>query len=149
MLSKREYEESNGKNSTQAKTLTNNGNNWWMNQNEDIKEDKKEKWTAMEHNGVYFPENYIKQNIDVLYDNKKVKLSTFQEELATYWTQTLGTDWLKNPYYKINFVKLFLETFKKRPLKFLNKNKKTLEMIDFESGPNVGDIPFDGKILFN
>lgn len=117
MLTKRDEFHNDKAESTRAYT-TSLGNNWWAQENGHLKQGSKEKWSTMEHNGVSFPENYSKHNAPVLYRGKRIKVSSFQEELATYWTQTLGTDWLKNPYYRQNFSKLFLGTFDKKPLEF-------------------------------
>lgn len=130
LLEKRDSYDKEKPESTKAATVTAHGNNWWAMSKHHMKTDPKEKWITMEHNGVSFPENYKKHNAPLLYDGKTILISTFQEELATYWTQTLGTDWLKNPYYTKNFSNLFIKTFSDRPLKF-----KSEEGIDIS--PNI------------
>ena len=42
--------------------------------------------------------------------------------MASYWSQTIGTDWEQKPQYVNNFKKMFLDTF---------KEKLTFEKFDF------------------
>jgi hypothetical protein len=123
MLGKRSDFDKDKPESTKAQTINSYGNNWWVKEKEGKTVESKEKWNTMEHNGVSFPENYKKHNAPIFYMGKQIEVSTFQEELATYWTQTLGTDWLKNPYYKKNFSNLFLKTFTERPIQFVSDDE--------------------------
>ena len=135
MLNKRSNYDKEGIESTKAATVSAHGNNWWAVKAQYTKVDSKEKWTTMEHNGVSFPDNYKKHNASLLYNGKKILVSTFQEELATYWTQTLGTDWLKNPYYTKNFSSLFLKTFIDKPIKFKTE-KDSYKLSEIERKSN-------------
>jgi DNA topoisomerase-1 len=125
MLGKRSSFEKEKPESTKAQTMNSYGNNWWIRDKDTNGTESKVKWNTMEHNGVSFPENYKKHNAPIYYMGKQIEVSKFQEELATYWTQTLGTDWLKNSYYKKNFSKIFLKTFVEKPLKFVNEDDST------------------------
>lgn len=129
MLGKRSQPDKGRPDSTRAPTTMSQGNNWWQIDQKKISAESKEKWVTMEHNGVSFPEDYQKHNAPIKYDKRRIEVSTFQEELATYWTQTLGTDWLKNPYYKKNFKKLFLNTFKEKPLRFKGDDKESSRIV--------------------
>ena len=119
MLGKRSSSKAELAPSTKAPTQGTQSNNWWQKESFKTATNSKEKWQLMEHNGVYFPEDYQRHDAAVEYQGRRVKLSDFQEELATYWTQTLGTDWLKNSYYKKNFVRIFMGALEKEPLKWL------------------------------
>lgn len=69
------------------------------------------KWTFLEHNGVIFPDSFAPATLKVKYDGKDVELNPFQEEVAIYWTQTLGTEWETKKFYRDNFVKQFVDSF--------------------------------------
>lgn len=90
---------------------------------EDPQDDKK--WDYFEHNGVYFPENWIRHNVPILYKNAKRTLDAHQEEIATYWAQTLGSEWENKPFYVKNFSKMFIESFE-------NENEKIKEHLNFK-----------------
>ena len=99
-------------------------NKWW--ENEDLNEESAIKWKYLEHHGVTFPDFYSPHNVSPLYNSKKVSLNRYQEEMATYWAQTLGTDWeQKNDAYKKNFRENFLKTFDK------NSEYKDFDKFDF------------------
>lgn len=72
---------------------------------EEEEEDDEIKWRYLEHHGVLFPDYWNKHNVRVIYDGKPMELSLFQEEMATYWAQTLGSDWEHKPTYRENFSK--------------------------------------------
>lgn len=82
---------------------------WW--ELESI--DENIKWKYLEHKGVTFPPFYKPQKFTIYYDNKPIKLNPLQEEMAYYWSQTIGSDWETKEHYKLNFEKAFLKTFDK------------------------------------
>ncbi|EAS05059.2 DNA topoisomerase I (macronuclear) [Tetrahymena thermophila SB210] len=83
------------------------------------------KWKYLEHHGVLFPDYWQKHNVRPRYDGKPIDLNLLQEEMATYWSQTLGTDWEHKPKYRENFSKQFLDTFGK------DKGKYDFDKFDF------------------
>lgn len=83
---------------------------WWESSNGN-KEGEKDKWAFLEHNGVIFPENFATSSLTVSYNGKAVALDSYQEEIAVYWTQTIGTEWETKKYYRDNFIKIFMDSF--------------------------------------
>ncbi|EGR32433.1 hypothetical protein IMG5_083110 [Ichthyophthirius multifiliis] len=98
----------------------NNNNNHNNNQSDEEEQDDENdiKWKYLEHHGVLFPDYWKKHNIKIMYDNKPIDLTLYQEEMATYWSQTLGTDWENKPCYRDNFSKQFLTTFSEKNMDF-------------------------------
>ena len=82
-------------------------NKWW----EKEESQDEQKWNYLEHHGVLFPALYTKHQVRPLYEGKPVDLTAQQEEMASYWAQTIGTDWETKPQYIQNFSKMFLDTF--------------------------------------
>lgn len=80
---------------------------WW--ELESI--DENIKWKYLEHKGVTFPPFYKPQKFNVYYEGKPLKLSPLQEEMAYYWSQTIGSDWETKDHYVKNFEREFLKTF--------------------------------------
>lgn len=70
-------------------------------------------WQYLEHPGICFPPNYIPHNIPLKYDNKEVKLTPEQEEMATFYA-AMPEDGpqLGNPKTRPVFQKNFFEDFK-------------------------------------
>jgi len=91
---------------TDEATLT---SKWW--EKESV--DEEVKWQYLEHKGVIFPPFYKPQKFKVTYNGNPVELSPYQEEMAYYWSQTIGTDWETKEHYKKNFEREFLKTFDK------------------------------------
>jgi len=69
------------------------------------------KWDYLEHHGVLFAEPWQCHHVSPLYNGEKVELTAFQEELATYWAQTIGSEWEKNAKYLSNFLFEFQKAF--------------------------------------
>lgn len=82
---------------------------WWENSSVD----DNIKWNYLEHKGVTFPPFYKPQKYTVYYEGKPVKLTPLQEEMAYYWSQTIGSDWETKEHYVKNFEKQFLGSFEK------------------------------------
>ena len=82
----------------------------------------KAKWTTFEHNGVLFPDPYIKHDIPLIYDGKKITLKNDSEEYATIYSKFLDTEYINS----IKFNKNFFKDWKK----ILIKDGHT-EIIDF------------------
>lgn len=70
-------------------------------------------WRKLEHNGVMFPPEYIRHNIPLLYDEKPVKLTSVQEEIASFYAAMpldgpqLGGDAKTVKIFNKNFFKDF------------------------------------------
>lgn len=103
-------------NSTPKKTKPNeNGattSKWW--EKEPDSDEDEVKWNYLEHKGVIFPPFYEFKNFKVLYKGERITLTKAQEEMAYYWSQTIGSDWETKETYVNNFSKLFLSTFDKK-----------------------------------
>ena len=83
-------------------------NKWWMDENPE-KGDTEIKWDYLEHNGVLFPPFYKPHKVRINHKGDAVALNKEEEELATYWSQTIGTEWERKPIYRTNFSKNFLK----------------------------------------
>jgi DNA topoisomerase-1 len=68
-------------------------------------------WEYLEHNGVFFPPLWVPHLTPVIFRGEKVSLTPAQEEMATYWAQTIGTDWETKPFYLKNFSEAWLASF--------------------------------------
>lgn len=60
-------------------------------------------WTTLRHAGVMFPPEYVPHNVQVVYNNKPVKLTAPQEELATMYASMLKSDYITKPMFCKNF----------------------------------------------
>jgi len=111
--------------SSDAKKLKNNEGkeSKWAEKDED--DDDETKWNYLEHKGVIFPPFYDPKRFTVLYQGKPITLTRDQEEMAYYWSQTIGTDWETKDHYRQNFQKIFCGSFDKK----LGYNK--LDAFDF------------------
>lgn len=112
--------ESTDKNGTKKKTKTEEESQ----PSEEVEGDEK-RWDTLEHHGVLFPPFYKQHNVRPLRLKVPMELNSFQEEIATYWSQSLGTDWESNQRYRTNFEELFLKSFPK------SAGKIKFEDIDF------------------
>ncbi|OUM66749.1 hypothetical protein PIROE2DRAFT_66041 [Piromyces sp. E2] len=83
---------------------------WWDNE----KEDDSIKWTTLEHQGPYFPPEYVSHGIKMKYKGEPIDLVPECEEVANFFAQVIGTDWGENPTFRKNFFKDFLKVIKKK-----------------------------------
>jgi DNA topoisomerase-1 len=83
---------------------------WWDNE----KEDDSVKWTTLEHQGPYFPPEYVSHGIKMKYKGEPIDLVPECEEVANFYAQVIGTDWGENPTFRKNFFKDFLKVIKKK-----------------------------------
>jgi len=83
---------------------------WWDNE----KEDDSIKWTTLEHQGPYFPPEYVSHGIKMKYQGKPIDLVPECEEVANFYAQVIGTDWGENPTFRKNFFKDFQKLLKKK-----------------------------------
>lgn len=90
-------------------------NKWWEKEDLDEKIDRNEpKWDYLEHNGVQFPPFYKPHKIRINHKGEAIALNTKEEELATYWSQTIGSEWEQKANYRSNFSGIFLQLLRKR-----------------------------------
>lgn len=61
------------------------------------------KWTTLSHNGVYFPPEYEKHNIPVVYNGKDIYLDVKAEEYATLYAKYIETEYINNKIFNKNF----------------------------------------------
>jgi DNA topoisomerase-1 len=83
---------------------------WWDNE----KEDDSIKWTTLEHQGPYFPPEYVSHGIKMKYKGVPIDLDPECEEVANFYAQVIGTDWGENPTFRKNFFKDFQKVLKKK-----------------------------------
>ena len=61
------------------------------------------KWTTLEHNGVLFPAVYEPHNVDLKFKDKKIKLTSEQEEAAMMYAKYIDTEYIQNRTFNKNF----------------------------------------------
>jgi len=89
-------------------------NKWWEKDDLEVKNDKKDpKWDYFEHNGVQFPPFYKPHKVRINHKGQPIALNNQEEELATYWSQTIGTEWENKSIYRTNFSTNFLHLLSK------------------------------------
>lgn len=110
-LAKEASQNSNSKSSLAAKVIKTEEaattSKWW----EQSSIDEEIKWNTLEHKGVTFPPFYKPQKFPVRYDGKVIELNARQEEMAYYWSQTIGSEWETKDTYRKNFSEQFLKSF--------------------------------------
>ena len=68
-----------------------------------LDEDDGVKWQTLEHQGVYFPPEYIPHGIPLIYNNVQVRLKPNSEEVATFFAGVINTDYQENAVFCANF----------------------------------------------
>ncbi|KAI0564431.1 DNA topoisomerase [Gracilaria domingensis] len=82
----------------------NGGYRWW----DDKKmADSKMKWRTLVHNGVVFPPQYVAHGKPLIYKGNRVPLEPPAEEIATFYAEKLGTDYVKRSKFNANFFEDF------------------------------------------
>ena len=82
---------------------------WWESDEED--DFSTVKWRTLEHHGVIFPPDYSPHNIPVYYESEPVILTQEQEEVASWWSAIVGTEWEHKEIFRKNFEQNFLKLF--------------------------------------
>ncbi|KXS15148.1 hypothetical protein M427DRAFT_123840 [Gonapodya prolifera JEL478] len=94
---------------------------WWLQQQGDTSE----KWKSLEHNGVFFPPPYKPIGVKMKYDGREIDLDPEAEEVAGFYAQLVGTEWVENPTFRKNFFEDWLAVLakskKSHPIKSLEK----------------------------
>lgn len=83
-------------------------NTWWEKPNAHVASDIK--WENLEHHGLAFPEDYEKHNVALVYDGRPVKLEKGPEELASYYTKCMGSEYEHKEKFIANFWEAFMKT---------------------------------------
>jgi len=71
------------------------------------------KWKEFEHEGVFFPEEYIPHNIPITCNNEKINLNPLAEEYATLYAKYINTAYVENSKFNKNFWKDWKKTLSK------------------------------------
>ena len=119
-------------------------NKWWNVGDNYQEDDPGKKWDYLEHNGVIFPPFYKPHKIRINYKGEPISLNPKEEELATYWSQTIGSEWETKKIYRTNFSKSFLELLQKSHPQM---QIKKFEDLDF--GPIVKHLEEQKEIKKN
>ncbi|CAG8562241.1 6817_t:CDS:10 [Rhizophagus irregularis] len=112
---------------------------WW--EAENAKGDGTVKWNTLEHNGVYFPPEYVPHNVKMKYD--EVHLEPEAEEVATFYAAALNTEHVENPTFNENFFRDFKA--------ILDKSDKNPPIEDFKKygrKQKVGNFRIEPPSLF-
>ncbi|PXF50133.1 DNA topoisomerase 1 [Gracilariopsis chorda] len=104
---------------------SNGGYRWWDEKNMG---GNKLKWSTLVHNGVVFPPEYVPHNKPLIYKESTISLGPAAEEIATFYAEKLGTDYVKRPKFNANFFEDFRASMKGTPAYAIVKK---LEHCDF------------------
>lgn len=83
-------------------------NRWWEKEADD-NDDSTKRWDSLEHNGVIFAPKYQPHGVKIFYNSEPVTLTSYQEEISTYWAGILDNDLSTKDICKRNFFKEFKE----------------------------------------
>ncbi|KIY73081.1 hypothetical protein CYLTODRAFT_366451 [Cylindrobasidium torrendii FP15055 ss-10] len=86
---------------------------WW----EQDKKDNSQKWTTLEHQGVYFPPPYepLPPNVKMIYDGKTVDLPPDSEEVMGFYAALLETEHAQDETFNSNFFADWLKVLGTHP----------------------------------
>merc|ERR1711972_112696 len=95
---------------------------WW----EEDRGDGKVKWHTLEHNGVYFPDEYepLPSHVKFYYDGKEMRLKPEAEEVATFYAKMLSHDYTNMHQFNKNFFldwRKFMSSSEKEKITDLSK----------------------------
>lgn len=79
------------------------------------------KWETLTHNGVWFPPEYTKHNIPVIYDGENIILEPLAEEIATMYAKYIDTEYVNNNKFNSNFWNDWKKTLTNTKIKSLDK----------------------------
>lgn len=60
---------------------------------------------------MLFPPFYKRHNVGLIYEGKMITLNEEQEELCTYWAQSIGSPYENKEIYRKNFESLMQTKF--------------------------------------
>ena len=72
------------------------------------------KWRELNHNGVLFPDEYIYNEIPLIYNNKEIVLNKEAEEYALYYSRYINTEYTNNKKFNKNFWKDWVKLIDKK-----------------------------------
>lgn len=103
---------------------------WW--EAGDGNEDGSQKWSTLEHNGVYFPPPYdsLPKSVKMKYNGKPVDLPPEAEEVAGFYGALLDTDHAKDAVFNKNFFDDFKKVLEDHEPRCGTKIK-SFELCDF------------------
>lgn len=104
---------------------------WWAEDEKDEKLNPLWKWKTLEHNGVYFPPEYVPHGVKMKYNDVEIDLTPEQEEIATFFAKYMTTDHYEKPQFRKNFFKDFLKILNKGMKKGQKHVIQKLEKCDF------------------
>lgn len=61
------------------------------------------RWKTLQHNGVFFPPEYVPHNIPLLHKGQEIKLPILAEEYATLYAKYLDSEYIKHASFRRNF----------------------------------------------
>jgi len=68
------------------------------------------KWDTFCHNGLYFPPEYIKHNIPLIYNKEQIVLPELAEEYATLYSKYIDSEYIQKKCFNDNFWKDWKKT---------------------------------------
>ncbi|EDO06695.1 Eukaryotic DNA topoisomerase I catalytic core family protein [Babesia bovis T2Bo] len=86
-------------------------------------------WEYLEHNGMIFTPEYKPHGIPIKFKGEPITLTPDLEEVATFWAQSIGTNYEESEIYRRNFWNTFTSMFPKGHV--IRKSKATLKDCDF------------------
>ncbi|KAK2195407.1 bifunctional DNA topoisomerase I [Babesia duncani] len=111
-------------------------NRWWEQLDSDFDinkivsyEKESTHWEYLEHNGMIFTPEYVPHKVPIIYKGKEIVLEPCLEEIATYWAQSMGTNYESSDIYRKNFWEAF--TKRLEPHHVLLTSKAKLDDVDF------------------
>ncbi|KAF7456428.1 DNA topoisomerase I [Cryptosporidium felis] len=83
-------------------------NRWWE---QPPKEELGVQWEYLEHHGVMFAPPYQAHNKPLVYCGEQIQLPPEAEEIASYWSVMVETEWAQKEKFRENVKKAFLNSF--------------------------------------
>lgn len=100
---------------------------WWEEAN--IEENDGIKWQTLQHNGPYFPPEYVPlpKGIHLIYDGQPIVLNPLAEEAAYFYATFIDHEYTTKEVFRNNFFTDFCSLLNEEELKIIKK----LEKCDF------------------
>ncbi|ORM40838.1 DNA topoisomerase 1 [Babesia sp. Xinjiang] len=88
---------------------------WWEKVDNDVDlqkileyENQSSHWDYLEHNGMIFTPEYRPHGIPIKFKGEVIQLTPDLEEIATFWAQSIGTNYEESEIYRRNFWQTFV-----------------------------------------
>ncbi|KAK6590563.1 DNA topoisomerase I [Cryptosporidium xiaoi] len=114
-------------------------NKWWEHP---PREESGAQWEYLEHQGVMFTPQYQVHNKPLIYDGERIQLPPETEEIASYWSQLIDTDWAQKEKFRENVKKAFINSI---PEDHILYNKVDWSKCDFKIIKEYLDDERDAK----